>query len=281
MANFNHAAYLRQSIEAMVHQAPTPDEFVILDDCSTDNSVEIIESYRARHPFLRLIRRETNGGAAAAYDELLNAARCDYVYTAAADDYVLPGFFDRAMAAARQNPQAGIIFGKMIAVNAAGQKLRDVQSPQWTTTRYLSPSEYLDYLDSQPPYRSLSGATVYRRECLQEVGGFPRDLGHWCDTFAIRAIALKYGAVYVPETFMAWRKLPDSLSHGTQRRLRQNLGIVARAAELMRTPKFRERFPERHVKRWLRGYRAAIALNYLRALATHPSPFGRRWPKAG
>jgi glycosyltransferase involved in cell wall biosynthesis len=144
MANFNHAAYLRQSIEAMVRQERTPDEFVILDDCSTDNSVEIIESYRARYPFLRLIRRETNVGAATAYDELLNAARCDYVYTAAADDYVLPGFFDRAMAAARQHPQAGIIFGKMIAVNAAGQKLRDVQAPRWTTTRYLSPSEYLD-----------------------------------------------------------------------------------------------------------------------------------------
>lgn len=265
--NYNHAAYLPQAIEAVVTQSRLPDEYLILDDASTDNSLEIIDAYAARYPFIRAIRQPKNLGVVAAIEALVSQASGDYLYATAADDYVLPGFFRQAMEMVEDHPDAGIIFGKMMAINAAGRKLRDIQAPPWPSGRYISPAEYLhEYIDRQPAYRSLTGATIYKTSCLAEVGGFRHELGHWCDTFAARAIALKFGAAYVPETFMAWRVLSDSLSHSTQRHLQKNLAIVARAAELMRSEPFRDRFPERHVRRWLRGYRRAILLTYLRGL---------------
>jgi hypothetical protein len=155
----------------------------------------------------------------------------------------------------------------MIAVDGRGRKLRDIPAPEWSEERFADPQQYRAYLESVPAYRSLSGATVYRRECVVEIGGFPDDLGHWADTFAIQAIALKHGAVYVPEIFMAWRKLSTSFSHDSQRRLRRNLGIITSSAALMRSSRFRDRFPEAYVRRWARGYRVAAVLTYLRALA--------------
>jgi glycosyltransferase involved in cell wall biosynthesis len=270
--NYNHAAYLRQAIEAVVSQSRTPDEYIILDDASTDNSLEIIDSYAVRYPFIRVIRQPKNLGVVAAIEALVSEAKGDYIYPGAADDYILPGFFEQAMGMAKEYPEAGIIFGKMVAVDAAGRKIRDVQAPSWPTRRFVSPAEYLnEYIDRQPAYRSLTAATVYKTSCLAEVGGFRHELGHWCDSFAARAMALKVGAAYVPQTFMAWRKLPDSLSHSTQRHLQKNLAIVARAAELMRSEHFRDRFPEKHVRRWLRGYRRAIVLMYLRGLGKSAS----------
>ncbi|MBA4016117.1 MAG: hypothetical protein C0483_02905 [Pirellula sp.] len=268
MPNFNHAAYLPQAIEAIVGQSRPPDEFLIADDASSDESAEIIESYARRYASIRFIRHTQNRGAVATIDELVKECRCDYLYGAAADDFVLPGFFEAALKAAADFPQAGIVFGKLMSVDDTGRKPRDVQAPPWESTQYVSPARFLtEYLDRQPPYRSLSTSTIYRRDCLAEVGWFRPQLGHWCDTFAIRAIALKYGAAYVPQPFAVWRKLAGSLSQGSQSSLRKNQDIVDFAASLMRSPEFSDRFSEAHVERWSAGYRRANRLLYLRAIA--------------
>lgn len=274
MPNFNHAAYLPQAIEAILGQSRQPDEFLILDDCSTDQSTEIIESYARRYPVIRFLRRTTNQGAVTSINELLAAANGDYVYGAAADDYVLPGMIEHSMGAAERYPQAGVVFGKMMMIDAAGAKLRDIPAPEWSTTCYASPQQFLkEYLDRHPPYASLSGATIYRRDRLAEVGGFRPELGHWSDTFAIRAIALRYGAAYVPQPFMVWRKVPGSLSNSAQQTLRKNRQIIDRAASLMRSPAFTDRFPEAHVRRWRRGYRRAALLLYFQSRL--PAPWRR------
>jgi len=80
LANYNHAQYVAQAIEAIVTQSRPPDEFIIIDDASTDNSFEIISSYASRYPYIRLERNERNLGAVATGRHLANMAKGDYVY---------------------------------------------------------------------------------------------------------------------------------------------------------------------------------------------------------
>jgi glycosyltransferase involved in cell wall biosynthesis len=266
--SYNHAAYVDQAIESVVTQTRPPEEYLILDDASTDDSLARIERQAAVHGCIRLLRNAQNQGVVPSLSRLVQKARGDYVFCAAADDYALPGFFERAMQMAERHPRAGVIFGRMIAVDARGQILRQYGASRYRDARFISPGDFLrDYLEREPAYRSLSAATVYRRDCLLEVGGFRPELGHWSDTFAIRAIALKYGACYVPELFAAWRKLPDGLSQGTRRKLRESFAIVDRAAELMRSPALADRFPPAHVRSWRRNYRRAIVLGYAKCAA--------------
>ena len=60
--NYNHGHLIGRAIEAVLSQSRCPDEYLILDDASTDNSLEIIEHYASRHPFIRVLRNKQNLG---------------------------------------------------------------------------------------------------------------------------------------------------------------------------------------------------------------------------
>src|SRR5688572_8100484 len=93
MPSYNHAKYLPSAIESVLNQTRAPDEFLILDDASTDHSVEIIEAYAARFPSIRFVRNERNQGVIAAHQRLFEMATGDFLYSGAADDQRYPHFF--------------------------------------------------------------------------------------------------------------------------------------------------------------------------------------------
>lgn len=267
---YNHATYVEQALRAVLSQSHLPDEYLVLDDASTDASAAVIDTLRRSPdvPSFDFLRHNANRGAVASLHELVERSRSQYVYAAAADDRVHPGFFAAAMRTAAQFPQAGVIFGAMQAMDAAGRLGRTYALRGRREVSYLSPDEYRrEALENEPVYRSLSGATIFRRDRLLEVGGFRQELGHWCDTFAIQAIALKYGAVYLPWPCMAWRRLPRSFSANTLGNWRERLEIIDRAASLMRSREFCNRFPVDYVARFRRRARRAVALRCGKELA--------------
>ena len=60
--NYNHALYLKQRIDSVLNQTFQDFELLILDDCSTDNSREIIERYRGNPKITQIIYNEKNSG---------------------------------------------------------------------------------------------------------------------------------------------------------------------------------------------------------------------------
>lgn len=263
MPNYNHARYLPRAIEAIAEQTRPPDEFLILDDASTDDSVGIIESYAARYPFIRFVRNEQNQGAIAAHARLFELASGDYLHAAAADDDRLPTFFERAMELVEKHPRAGLVFGRVRVVNEHDEELGTIDVRRWQESLYAPPDAFLrDYLEGELASHAASPATIYRRQAFAEVGFYRPELGSWADSFATRAIGVKYGACYVPETFAVWRKLSGSYSDAGRTAPRRTLDMIARAARLMRSDEFRDRFPERYVREWERQYRRLVIWNY-------------------
>jgi glycosyltransferase involved in cell wall biosynthesis len=257
--NYNHGKYIARAIEAVVSQSRPPDEYLILDDGSTDNSVEIIESYAHRYPYIRFIQHEQNKGVVASVEHLVSMATGDYLYAGAADDYVLPGFFEKVMDMAEQYPEAGIICGQMVVVDPTGKELCLQEVTRWQKSLFASPDKFRrEYLDVEYPTHFLSVSTIFRKSALDEVGGFRPELGYWCDAFATQAIALKYGAYYLAEPCAVWRKMSDGYARSSSLDTRLALDLASRAAWLMRSPKFRDRFPEEYVNRWEERYRCHL-----------------------
>ncbi|MBN2562030.1 MAG: glycosyltransferase [Phycisphaerae bacterium] len=266
MPNYNHAHCIRRAIEAMGAQSLLPTELIIVDDASTDGSVDVVEQCRARYPFISLIRNATNRGVYETFNRGVQAAAGDFVYGAGADDHVLPGFFEQAMTWAAQYPEVGIIFGKMAAVDTEGRTLEVYGAPGWDEAVYADPQRFLrEYLEVKSPAFSLCAATMYRRDAMLEMGGFRPELMSWCDTFLAQSLGLKHGCCYLAQPVVAWSVRPGSLSQSSAADVYRTLDIIERAAWLMRTEPYDTLFPEAFVARWRKAYREQQIGRFVRA----------------
>lgn len=263
MPNYNHGRYLAEAITGIATQSRPPDEFLILDDASTDNSLEIVAPFLARFPFLRLIRHDRNQGVIAASQRLFAEARGDYVFAVAADDIRLPGFFEQAMAMVERFPQAGLVFGMLRRIDQEGRHLELAGALRWREALYADPPRFLrEYLLVQPPFQAPCAATIYRRDAIQEVGGYRAALGSWADMFAFRAVGLKYGVCYVPVEAVQFRVLAGSFSQTCNAQPRKVLDQIARATAFMKSPDLRDRFPADYARQWRRAMRWRVIWDY-------------------
>ena len=144
LPNYNHAEYLPRALDALLSQGRPPDEIIVVDDCSTDGSRDIIARYAARHPSIRLLPNETNVGVIPTLSRGLGETRGQFVYFGAADDFVLPGFFEAAISTLQSYPQAGLFLATQVwstdnqaALSAAARRFgRDF--PRASSTRRRS-----------------------------------------------------------------------------------------------------------------------------------------------
>ncbi len=274
MTNYNHAAELPRALDALLAQSRPADQIVIVDDGSTDGSWAVLKRYAGRHGCIELLRHESNRGVAAGIATALSACRGDWVYGAGSDDEVLPGFFAAAMGHVTGEGEGegggggealpGVLMGDVIAVyeDHRGEERQSV--PQWSGRGAvrISPQRYMaEHLRVDEAGFSLGAATVYRRDALLEAGGFRHELGPWCDTFAGRVLALRYGAVYLDRPGVRWSATHRSYSHQSGADDAKMIAIGVTAAALMRG-EFSELFDEAEVRRFELRWQLEMAGGY-------------------
>lgn len=86
--NYNHGPFLKQRIDSVLNQTFEDFELIILDDCSTDNSREIIESYRHNLKISHIEYSHVNSGSPfSQWKKGVSLAKGDYVWIAESDDF--------------------------------------------------------------------------------------------------------------------------------------------------------------------------------------------------
>jgi glycosyltransferase involved in cell wall biosynthesis len=251
--NYNHGHYIGEALEAILDQSFRPLEVIVIDDASTDNSIEVIEQLARKDSTIRLLRNEKNMGPMPTVNRGLKQANGNCVYMMAADDKILPSFLEKSMNLLAQYPQAGLCSADMILIDERGVKLSEYRATALDRALFLSPQEVLRELRKNPNY-IIGGTTIFRREALEEVGGFLPELMGLCDWFAERAIALKYGACFIPETLFLWRQTSANYSNTAFKDTRRMLEVMVETAKLMRSPQYREIFPRDFIKFWSRWF---------------------------
>lgn len=109
--NYNHAPYLRQRLDSVFNQTLQNFEVIILDDCSTDNSKEIIEEYRAKPQVSHIIYNENNSGSPfKQWMKGFNLAKGEYIWIAESDDWAEPIFLEELITKAESSPDLVLLF---------------------------------------------------------------------------------------------------------------------------------------------------------------------------
>ena len=85
--NYNHAKFLKKRIDSILNQKFTDFEVIILDDCSTDDSRDIINSYKDERISLKLFNDKNSGSPFKQWKKGIEAAKYDYIWIAESDDW--------------------------------------------------------------------------------------------------------------------------------------------------------------------------------------------------
>lgn len=231
--NFNDAKYLKQCIESVVTQDVPPDEFIILDDASTDNSVEVISAAIRGYPFAHLVQNPQNlgeGGVPNA-NKGLGLAKSKFVFFLGANDFILPGLFRKMKECLQSHPGAGLFSAMVWLVDEDGRYLRMHPSPVLALEDKFIPAERCrDIMGTKGSW--LTGqTTVYRREALLEAGSFSSSLKGLCDLLAAQVVASRYGAVFSPSPLGVMRIHRGALLVSTVADERVLEGILDEVAE--------------------------------------------------
>lgn len=209
--NYNNAEYLLRKIPQCLAQTFMPEEILIIDDGSTDNSREVIEKFAQENACIRVIIHPKNLGVNAAVETILKNAKSDFIVLSAADDLLSPDFGEQMMRILTEYPTAGLAFSDPAEVIEYTEKKREVPLNLSSDARYFTPQQFSDLLAAN--YFSLpSHASIFRRQALLDFGGFNPEL-QWCADWVVGyALAFTHGVCYVPKTLAYFTVRDDSIS---------------------------------------------------------------------
>jgi glycosyltransferase involved in cell wall biosynthesis len=214
--NYNHAKLIGRALQALMAQERAADEIILVDDGSTDDSVHVIEEFAANAPAVTLLRNAHNLGVIPTLERGLRAARGTYVYFGAADDFVLPGFFETALQRLDANPDLALFCGGAVLVEGSTNQsfaMRPAVWPRLNAGRVEAPRvrRLLNTTDNW----ILTGSSLFRRESVLWAGGLDSKLGPFADGMLGRKLALKFGFFFEPKPVATWVVFSDSQSRRT------------------------------------------------------------------
>jgi len=205
--NFNDGKYLKRCLDSVCSQTILPNELIILDDASTDNSVKVINEAIYKYPFAKLIQNAINlgGGGVFNANKGLYSATGKYVLFLGANDLILPGLIQKIKESLEANPKAGLFSAMVWLIDEKDKYLHLHPSPILSLSeKFINPAECLKILETNGSW--LTGqTTVYRREALIAAGGFDPSLGGLCDLLAAQVVACRLGAVFSPTPLAVMR----------------------------------------------------------------------------
>src|SRR5215210_2525588 len=262
LPTYNHAEYLPRALDALLAQDFGPSEIIVVNDASTDETAGIISRYQTRSSIIHPIAHKRNLGVIAALNSGLARASGELISFGAADDYVLPEFFARAVRMLAMHPMTGLFCGDAVLVDGeSGQLygLRPAARPLYHAGAVSAEKtrQLLKRIDNWV----VTSSAVFRRDAIEQAGGFNAALGSFADGYMARKIMLQRGFCYSPEICARWSVFRTSLSR--ERALQP--ATAAESLEMLPShmeadPVFPSWYAEKFRKRW-RFATARLALD--------------------
>ncbi|HLK80917.1 MAG TPA: glycosyltransferase [Xanthobacteraceae bacterium] len=238
---YNGARWIEQSIKSVLAQTLAPDEFIVVDDGSTDDGPRIVERLAQSHPITLL--RKPNGGQSSARNFGVRHSRSALIALLDQDDAWYPHHLASLIKPFRK--ERGVPLGWVYS------NLDEVDESGGMVNKCL-----LDLLPRENPKRSLAGclsddlfilpsASLISREAFEAVGGFDEKLcGYEDDDLFLRLFRAGYDNVFIDEPLSQWRIYQSSTSY-TYRMAR---------SRMIYAMKLFEQFPDNRLERryWTR-----------------------------
>ena len=202
LANFNNGHFFKEAFDSLLHQTFKNWEAIVIDDCSTDNSVEVIQNLiKGDHRFL-FFKNEVNKGYQQTIVRAVSLSRAEIFGRLDPDDTLSPDAIELSMNAHRKNPEAGLVYSDLA--------VRGKEMEFW----WKHSSKQIDHLDET--YYNLNGEispfATFKKSVYNRTSG----LDPWIRRAEDKDIYMKMceaaPVVYIPRMLYNYRQVEGSLS---------------------------------------------------------------------
>jgi glycosyltransferase involved in cell wall biosynthesis len=130
MTVYNAQEFLAEAIQSILDQTYTNYEFIIVDDCSTDKSLQIAQEFQHKDTRIQIHEHEQNMGISIARNTGLKLAHGKYIAWMDADDVSMPDRIEKELTFLENNPNVGVVSSYVNLIDRQGNLIGDVKMPQ-------------------------------------------------------------------------------------------------------------------------------------------------------
>jgi glycosyltransferase involved in cell wall biosynthesis len=202
MPFYNAAPYLAAAINSILQQSFTDFELLLIDDGSTDQSLEIAQSFAAQHKDIKILQNKANQGLVYTRNKGLAAAKGEYIACLDADDVALPQRLAKQVAFLEKNPNIALL-GSFAGYIDQHDKQFHVETPKTAANRVGI------WLLFQNCF--IQSSVIFRKSCLENLQYrhlYPpsEDYDLWVQ------IAYRFPVANLPEVLTLHRKHDTNIS---------------------------------------------------------------------
>lgn len=198
----NQAGYLRQTLDSLLAQTRLPDEIVVSDHQSTDETPAILAEYAAKHPeLIRIVQPPAGCGVSDQWNFTLSSLSGDWITLFSSDDIARPNFCQVLLRGAERRKDAVLVRAAWENIDAEAAVL----SPEYMLSVKpvtLPPATLLEQKNG--PKASFAAFAV-KRTTLEESGGYPRGMESFGDWPMFMQLAPYGSFIYEKEIISGYR----------------------------------------------------------------------------
>jgi len=224
VASYNHAEYLSQRMNGLLAQSYKNMEIIVIDDKSSDNSLEVLSKYHSE-PTVKIIAREQNSGWINVSNYGAEIASGEYIIFANCDDDCDPLMIERLVEGLEEKSSAGVAYCRSILIDPENNVLGDDFEGRETAFKQKCSSDTLisgkemgKFLLDSCVIPNLS-AVLIRKDCFSFVGGLTKNYlvcGDWEFFFKI---AEQFDFFYIIEPLNKFRQHGTTIRSQTKGRI--------------------------------------------------------------
>jgi glycosyltransferase involved in cell wall biosynthesis len=221
---YNAARYVDRAVQSILYQTERDFELIVVDDGSTDSSLDILKRHAARDPRVRLLSR-ANRGLVATLNEMLALARGGYVARMDADDIALPQRFARERAALDADPSLVAVGCSVYFIDPSDRRLMKCELP-------ADHQGIVDWVMAIERGNGMSHpAMMMRADAVARIGGYREAFFPAEDADLVLRLAEIGHVANLAEPLLSYRLHPQSIGHLHAKRQRDaHFRCVAEAA---------------------------------------------------
>ena len=222
MSVYNGEKYLESAVESILSQSFKDFEFIIIDDGSTDKSLDLLKDFQKRDERVKIISRK-NKGLVTSLNEGISMAQGEYIARMDSDDFSKPSRLEKQFGYMKENSL--VVCGTWAeGIDSTGVKIKDMNYPSKISEIRLFTLLHNPFIHS---------SVMFRKDIFEKVEGYKKFFKHIEDYELWTRIVFKYKTGNVAETLLQYRFHEDQITKKQNIKMRLK-GIFVRVLALYR-----------------------------------------------